>query len=86
MEFAKKQGIALVTVKEGRFSFEARSASPLPTMSREEASENLGLPTFIGHSYSGGDDLNRTPVTALSTKRPEGVAEEILGVARPDGL
>lgn len=86
LEFAKTHGIALVTVMEGRFTFEAKSVTPPPVMSREEAFENLGLPTFVGHSYTGGDDPNWTYVTALGTECPEDVAEQILGVARPDGL
>lgn len=86
LEFAKTHGIALATVTEGRFTFETRSASPPPALSREKAFKNLGLPTFIGHSYSRGDDPNWLRVTALSTECPEDVAEQILGVVRPDDL
>jgi hypothetical protein len=86
LEFANRHGISLVTVTEGRFIFEARSANPPPALSREEAFESLGLPTFVGHSYSGGNGASWTNVTTLGTDRSEDVAEQILGVAGSDGL
>src|SRR5215218_5571353 len=56
VEFAKVHGIALATVTEGRFTFETRAASQAPIMSRKEALERYGLPTFVGHSYGPGTE------------------------------
>jgi hypothetical protein len=47
LEFAKAHGIALVWVTEGRFTYEARAATPVPLMSREEALRRFDLPAFV---------------------------------------
>jgi hypothetical protein len=80
VEFAKVHGIALATVTEGRFTFETRAAGQAPIMSRQEAFERFGLPTFVGHSYGLGNQPGSTAVTLLSSEYPEYVAEQILGV------
>jgi hypothetical protein len=80
--FAKKHGIALVTVTEGRFLYETRDAMPAPQMSREEAAERFGLPTFVGHYYGPGDRPGSTESWLMSPKNaeyPHNVAELLLG-------
>ncbi len=52
LKFALVHGIALVKVTEGRFTYEVRGELPQPTLSREEASVHLGLPTFVAHCFS----------------------------------
>ena len=83
LNYAKTHGIALVTVTEGRFTYEARSAGGLSAMSREEARLRLGSPDFVGHTYGIGDDHNATRVTRLTPDAPEYVAEELFGIGRP---
>lgn len=80
--FAKKHGIALVTVTEGRFLYETRDVLPVPQMSREEAAERFGVPTFVGHYYGPGDEPGSTRVRLLSPDSGEysqHVAELLLG-------
>jgi hypothetical protein len=55
LEFAKAHGIALVTVTEGRFTFDTRSVAPRRTLTRAQAQELFGIPTFVGHSYGRGE-------------------------------
>lgn len=81
LQFAKAHGIALVTVTEGRFTFETRDTLGSPSMSRAEAAERFGLPTFVGHTYSAGDGPDSTRVTLVSpTTHPEQVAELLLDI------
>jgi len=51
VEFAAIHGIALATVTEGRFTFETRVADPVPPLSRTEAFERYGVPTYVGRYY-----------------------------------
>jgi hypothetical protein len=82
LEFAKKHGIALVTVTEGRFTFQMRSADPTtpPAISRDEAAERFGIPTFVGHHYGPGDQPDSTQVTLVSPEDPDYISELLLGV------
>ncbi|MEX0949011.1 MAG: restriction endonuclease, partial [Acidimicrobiia bacterium] len=78
--FAKTHGIALVTVTEGRFTYETKSIDHPPQLSRDQAAEHFGLPTFVGHCFSAGDDAGTTHVTLMSTEHPEYVAELLLAL------
>jgi Protein of unknown function (DUF4238) len=51
VDFAKTHGIALVSVTEGRFMYETKSAERRPALTREEAKEMWNLPTFAGQCY-----------------------------------
>lgn len=77
LEFAFVHGIALVTVTEGRFTYETRGALPPPVLSREQARER-GIPTFVGHVYSRGDRPGSVGVTVVSPEYPEYLAEHLL--------
>jgi hypothetical protein len=78
LDFALAQGIALVTVTEGRFTFETRAAAKPPAPTREEAQERFGLPIFVGHVYSNGDGPGSVAVTLMSPEYPEYLAEHLL--------
>lgn len=81
LEFARQHGIALATLTEGRFTFETKSREHRPAaMTREEAAERYGLPTYVGHSYTPGDKPGSTFITILSPEYPEYVAETIFGI------
>ncbi|OZE13460.1 hypothetical protein CH249_01330 [Rhodococcus sp. 05-2255-3B1] len=65
--YATTHGIALVTVTEGRFTYETKSVEQAPPLTREEAAQHFGLPTFVGHCYSqknGTDFITTTTVSA----------------------
>ncbi len=82
LAFAIEHGIALVTVTEGRFLYEARDARGAPEMSREEAAERFGLPTFVCHCYLPGDTPRSIRSWLLSSEYPEysrDVADILLG-------
>ena len=81
--FAKIHGVALATVTEGRFTFEARGTDEVPPMSREEAFTRYGVPTFVGHYYGAGSTPDSTSVTLLSPERPEFVLEMLTGLQAP---
>jgi len=78
LDFALAHGIALVTVTEGRFTYETRAAAKPPTPTREEAQERFGVPVFVGHAYSNGDAPGSVGVTLMSPEFPEDLAEHLL--------
>ena len=78
LDFALAHGIALVTITEGRFTYETKAASKPLVPTRGEAKEFFGLPTFVGHAYSNGDAPGSVSVTAMSPERPEYVAKHLL--------
>jgi hypothetical protein len=80
LKYAKTHGITLVTVTEGRFTYETRSISDPVTMSRQEARELVGLPDFVAHAYAPGRDPRSTRVMLLSAASPEDVAKELFGL------
>ena len=80
LEFAKVHGIALVSVTEGRFTYETRALTPSPVLSRERALELFGLPTFVGFCYGPGDTPDSTSVTLISTDHPDYIRELLLAV------
>lgn len=80
LEFARVHGIALVTLTEGRFTFETKAATPSPVLSREEAQRLFKLPTFVGHHYEHGDSPGSLRSTLISTEYPENTRELLLAV------
>lgn len=81
LEYAKTHGIALVSLTEGRFTYETRAASPPPVLTREVARERYGLPIFVGHAYGAGESPGSTSCTLISMEHPEYVKALLL----PDG-
>ncbi len=75
VDFAKTHGIALVSVTEGRFMYETKSAERRPALTREEAKEMWNLPTFAGHCYQPGDTPDATRLTLIDTRHPEYVRD-----------
>lgn len=78
LNFALAHGIALVTVTEGRFTYETKAAAKHPALSREQARQRYGLPDFIGHVYSKGDKPGSVGVTVASPEFPEYLMEHLL--------
>lgn len=85
IEFAKTHGIALVMVSEGRFAFETRGAAPRPVMSREEAQQKYGLPTFVAVCLGPGDEPGWTSITTINPDDSERVQETIFGLDKARG-
>lgn len=80
INFAKTHGIALVMVSEGRFSFETRDAMPRPPMSRQEAQDRHGIPTFIGVCIGPGDNPGSTVITRIEPEDSHRIQEAIFGI------
>lgn len=78
LAFALTHGIALVTVTEGRFTYETKSMEGRPSPSRDEARDWFGLPTFVGHCYSPTEPEGSVQMTVMSAEQPEYVAELLL--------
>ncbi len=79
IEFAQTHGIALVYVTEGRFTFETRAATPVPYLSREEAAEAYGIPTFVGVYIGPGRDADGIMLAIVGEDDPASVCELLLG-------
>lgn len=77
LDFALVHGIALVTVTEGRFTFETKSLDPAPPPSKDQAHE-LGLETFVGYAYGWGDQPGSISSTIVSPEYPDYLAEVLL--------
>jgi hypothetical protein len=82
IEFAKTHGIALVMVSDGRLHFETRDALPRPVMSREEAQEKYGLPTFVAVCFGPGDKPGSTTITTIDPDDSKRIQETIFGIKR----
>jgi hypothetical protein len=80
IEFAKTHGIALVMVSEGRFTFETRAAQPKPVMSREEAREAYGLPTFVAVCFGPGDRPGSTTITTIEPGDSRRIQQDVFGI------
>jgi hypothetical protein len=80
IEFAKTHRIALVMVSEGRFTFETRAAAPKPVMSREEAREKYGIPTFVAVCFGPGDKPGWTSITTIDPDDSQRIQEDIFGI------
>jgi hypothetical protein len=81
VEFAKTHGVALVTLTEGRFTFEARGKYSAYAVSRQEAKEKFDSSKFVGHHYGPGSAPGATSSTLVSPEHPEYIATLLL--ARP---
>jgi hypothetical protein len=81
IEFATTHGIALVAVAEGRFTFETRGATPIPTLSPEQAAA-YGVPTFVGVYYGASDTPDSWVRAVVGPHDPQRVRELLL--AMPD--
>ena len=77
--------VALVTVTEGRFTYETRAATPIPPMSREDAALHLGIPTFVGIYCGPGDTTDSTIIAVVGEDDPERVEELLLAVPTSAG-
>ncbi|MFJ3819281.1 restriction endonuclease [Streptomyces sp. NPDC090056] len=75
VNFAKAHGIALLTITEGRYTFETKSADGHPALTREEAREYFGLPTFTAHLYTSGESPGVTRVQAVRPGEPAALQE-----------
>jgi hypothetical protein len=80
LAFAKAHGIALVSVTEGRFTYEVRDTTPVPPMSREQALRELDLPLFVGHCYALEETPGSIERTLISTDDPGPIRELLLAV------
>jgi Restriction endonuclease len=80
IEFAKTHGIALAMVSEGRLHFETRTALPRPMMSREEAQEKYGLPTFVAVCFGPGDKPGSTTITTIDPDDSTRIQVTIFGI------
>ena len=78
--FAKTHGIALVTMTEGRFTYMAHAATGAPPMTREEAAEYHGLPTFAGVYFGAADTPDSTKMAIIDAGNTEYVQELLLAV------
>jgi hypothetical protein len=83
LDFALAHGIALVTVTEGRFTYETRGAIVPPKPTRQEAIE-LGIPVFVGHAYGPGDEPGSVVVTLIAPEYADYVVEQLLPSRQPD--
>lgn len=79
LKFAMSHGIALATVTEGRFTFETKSASGAPDLTRGEAQQRFGLPPFVGHAYTPGREPGVISVHLIGADRPDYIASTLLG-------
>jgi hypothetical protein len=79
LEFARVHGVALMTLTEGRFTYEVRSAHAPPPLSRQEAEDAFGLPPIVGYCYQLHEG-ERLSSTLISPEFPKYVAELLLGV------
>jgi Restriction endonuclease len=80
IEFAKTHRIALVMVSEGRFTFETRAAAPRPVMSREEARDRYGIPTFVAVCLGRGDAPGSTTITTIDPEDTQRIQKDIFGI------
>lgn len=78
VEFAITHGVALVTVTEGRFTYEVRHTGRPVALTREEAADVHGIPLAVGHGYSAGDSKGSVRVTVISPEYPHYLAEHLL--------
>jgi hypothetical protein len=78
IELAKIHGVALVLITEGRFTYETRSATPTPVISREDAWRHFRIPVFVGVHIGAGDSVGPTRFSVIEPGDPERVAEALL--------
>ncbi|MCZ4120257.1 restriction endonuclease [Streptomyces sp. H39-S7] len=73
--FARAHGIALLTVTEGRYTFETKSADGRPALTREQALDHFGLPAFAAHLYTAGETPTTTLVQLVTPAEPAALQE-----------
>lgn len=78
LTYAKTHGIALAKVTEGRYTYETKSTVGPPPPTREQARNLWGLPAFVAHAYTSGDEPGTTSVTLISTQHPDYIAKILL--------
>ena len=83
--FAKTHGIALVLVTEGRFTFETKAVAKAPPMTRQQAADLHGLPTFVGVYCGPGTKPDSTMLAVFDADDPQTVQELLLAVP-PDAI
>ena len=77
LEYAKVHGIALVFVTEGRLTIERRSATDLPAVPKETATE-WGVPPVAGTYFGPGDSANSTACVYIGPDRSDLVSRCLL--------
>ncbi|MFD3747998.1 restriction endonuclease [Nocardia sp. NPDC058633] len=80
IDYAEMHGIALVTVSEGRFTFESRGAGTDSELTREEA-RVLGSPDFVGHVHRANGER-----VLVSSEIPDYIPELLLGIEGITGV
>jgi hypothetical protein len=83
VEFANAHRIALVSLTEGRFTFETRALAPRPTLSRDQALDLFGLPAFVGYYLGAGDTSDSIRMILISTDQPNCGGSSCLGYQSP---
>ncbi|MFJ2240924.1 restriction endonuclease [Streptomyces sp. NPDC087859] len=68
--FAQAHGIALLTVTEGRYTFESKSADGRPALTRQQAWDYFDLPTFAAHLYTPGESPGTTLMQLVTPAEP----------------
>lgn len=81
--FAMAHGIALVSVTEGRFTFETKAAGQSRVMSREGSRTVFGVPTFVGYTYGLGATKGSVSSTRISSEQPEYVRDMLAAAIGP---
>jgi hypothetical protein len=76
IRFAGVHGIALISVTEGRLTYETRSVSPTPVLSAEQAAA-LGIPRIVGHLFEATNDTTTT-VTLVEAEQPQRLREALI--------
>jgi hypothetical protein len=79
LDFAITHGIALATVTEGRFTLATRAKAAAPPISRAEALEKFGVPTYVAYYYGPGHEPGSVLETLLSSDYPEYIGEMLTG-------
>ena len=81
IELAKIHGVALVLITEGRFTYETRSATPTPVISRVEAWGHFRIPVFVGLHIGPGGSAGSTTLSVIDQGSPQRVAKALLASA-----
>lgn len=76
--FANTHGIALLTMTEGRHTFETKGQAPGPELTREQAASRFGLPTYVAYGYLFNSETRSISITPLTPEDHEEVAELLL--------
>lgn len=80
LTYAREHGIALATVTEGRLTYETRRAYGAPAPTRQQPSDDFGVPAFVAYAYGPGDTASSTRITTLSADHPAHVAEALFAI------